>query len=148
MGAPEVFKGNAAWGVESPEQRLRRATACDCYALGCCVLLMLLGESGGTRLIAGKREVRLPGEHEIPGILRGAHGQSLISEASSNIFTALTLPLPQRAAAHEICQSEFLVSAIAELEPVVQRHALRIGAGESARVTGLKLGKTQRRATA
>merc|ERR1712129_519522 len=52
--APEIFRRDAAWSVESPEQRLRRATARDCYALGCCVLLMLLGEYGGTRLTAAR----------------------------------------------------------------------------------------------
>jgi serine/threonine protein kinase len=137
--AAETFERDVPWDLESPEQRLRWATACDWYALGCCVLLMLLGEYGGTRLIVGKREVLLPpGEHEIPGVLDEAHGQGLISKASSSIVTALTLPLPRRAAAQEVCESDFLVSAMAELEPVAQRHELRIGAGRSARVTGLE----------
>lgn len=137
--AAETFKQDAPWGAESPEQRHRWATSCDWYALGCCVLLMLLGEHGGTRLIVGKREVLLPpGEHEIPGVLHEAHGQGLISEASTKLVIALTLPLGERAAAQEVCQSEFLESAIAELEHVEQRHELRSGADRSARVTGLE----------
>lgn len=92
----------------------------DWYALGCCLMLMLLGERGGRRFHSGGRSVLLPPRRaEIPDVLRSA------SQGKDETVVDLVLALTgedrgQRGIAERIRGTPFLSSAIAEAKQLAE----------------------------
>lgn len=121
--APECFE-ECVPVIESTEERLRRLSSRDWYGLGCCLLLCLLGEDGGTRITSGGREVLLPPaqQQEYWPVLLNAVEVNRISDAAFQLVAALTAPIGERAGVDEVLFSPFLQQAIADTEPEVLRY--------------------------
>jgi len=92
----------------------------DWYGLGCCLLLMLLGEGGGRKVYAAKRLVLLPAPGgEILDLLIGALDAEAISEDAFDLVSSLTAAQVTERADSKACRANaFLEAAIRELEPV------------------------------
>jgi len=91
----------------------------DWYSLGCCLLLMMLGEGGGRKVYAGKRHVLLPAPgNDILELLLKALDEETLSEEAFDLVSSLTAAkVTERADAGACRASPFLREAIAELEP-------------------------------
>eukprot|EP00928_Gymnodinium_smaydae_P038223 TRINITY_DN26408_c0_g1_i1.p1 TRINITY_DN26408_c0_g1~~TRINITY_DN26408_c0_g1_i1.p1 ORF type:complete len:1106 (+),score=218.49 TRINITY_DN26408_c0_g1_i1:382-3318(+) len=91
----------------------------DWYGLGCCLLLMLLGERGGRSIYQGKHEVLLPArQRDVLDVLIQAMDQELISEEAFDLVSSLTSTKARdRGNSQVMRQSPLLQGAIAELEP-------------------------------
>lgn len=127
--AAEVFNPDAAHAIESPELKMRRFAARDWYALGCSLLLMLLGETGGKK---AKREVLLPPpESEIGRVLRLAVRDHRISEHAFCLCSSLVAPVAERATLSDVRSATFLREPLAELEPEVRRYQQSRGKGRA-----------------
>jgi len=114
--APEVFDQFFPQ-EENAEQRLRRLTSRDWYALGCCLQLMLLGEDGGFRISHNGRDVLLPPTPpEMLATLRRAAKAFKIDEDAFHLLASLTAPVAERADAAFIRASPFMREALAEME--------------------------------
>jgi len=125
MGSEVFSRGHAS---ESHEQRRRRLAGRDWYALGCCILLMLLGENGGTRVCGKKRDVLLPpSQCDIPRVLRSAVREQRIDEGAFCLVSSLTAPLADRADGEDARRNVFLEESIMELEIVARRYEANLG---------------------
>jgi len=123
--AAEVWEDSQ--DAETLELRMRRAAARDWYAFGCCILLMLLGERGGSKISMKKRDILLPpAEEDIPRVLRHAVRERRIDSGAFCLVSSLTAPLAERAGAEDARRSPFLEKAITELEIVARHHECRI----------------------
>ncbi|CAK9033275.1 unnamed protein product, partial [Durusdinium trenchii] len=97
--------------------RAKRMAARDWFALGCCLLLTLLGERGGRLATAQNREVLLPLEGpQLAEVLRRALRERRAEPEALQITAALTAPLEERAGPKELRSSVFLEAAMAEME--------------------------------
>lgn len=103
--------------TEARSARARRMAARDWFALGCCLLLTLLGERGGRLATAQSREVLLPLEGpQLSEALRRALRERRAEPAALEITAALTAPLEERAGPKELRTSAFLELAMVEME--------------------------------
>jgi len=92
----------------------------DWYALGLCLLLMVLGQHGGRRVhLEGHDEVLIPvPAEEIPAILQLALADGRIHEECFQLVSSLTAPQYQkRAGPQDIRKCVFLKDAFEELQP-------------------------------
>merc|ERR1719464_1989093 len=87
---------------------------------------MLLGEGGGRKVYASKRNVLLPApEGEILNRLMEALDEELIGEDEFELVQDLTKPqATQRADATAMRQNPFLKDALAELDPLASAAVL------------------------
>jgi len=118
--ATEVFNATPdIWKSWTPEQRMDWLASRDWYGLGCCLVLMLLGEAGGTKVVNNDRAVLIPPEvDEIFGVLRRAVADHCIDEHAFELAVVLTAAdVAHRARSHDIRRSPYLQAAIEELEP-------------------------------
>eukprot|EP00928_Gymnodinium_smaydae_P029900 TRINITY_DN22387_c0_g5_i1.p1 TRINITY_DN22387_c0_g5~~TRINITY_DN22387_c0_g5_i1.p1 ORF type:complete len:1104 (-),score=233.06 TRINITY_DN22387_c0_g5_i1:115-3426(-) len=126
--------GASSGGEKAPaEGSVRWEASRDWYALGCCLLLMLLGERGGSIVTVERRDVLLPPPADcISGVLRDAISRQLVEcEDALELAAALTAPrVADRAAGRELRESRFLRLVLPELEVFAARHAVRAD-GES-----------------
>jgi len=114
--APEVFD-RKFFEDDDIELRLRRLTARDWYALGCCLQLMLLGEDGGIKVSIHGRAVLLPpDQEELWAALRRAAKACRLDEDSFQLVAWLTAPVAERATAKDVRESPFMREAIAAME--------------------------------
>lgn len=96
----------------------------DWYSLGCCLLLMMLGVDGGSRVTNSKRDVLLPppGEH-ISMVLRKSLRKYRFDADAFHLITALTASdVANRAGSTEMRNCQWLYEVIAALEKVVLLH--------------------------
>ncbi|CAE7459389.1 akt-1, partial [Symbiodinium natans] len=119
--APEVYdepKFIDSEDDEAEEHAIKRVLSRDWYALGCCLLLMLLGQDGGSLAEMKGRRVLLPpsGQPEITCSLRKASKKGLIDEYALHLIDALTAPVEARASAAEVRVQPFMKAAIIEME--------------------------------
>jgi len=93
----------------------------DWYGLGCCLLLMLLGEGGGRKVYASKRTVLLPpAQGDILDLLLQALDEELISEVAFDLVSSLTAAqVNERANSDAMRANGFLQDAIEELQQAV-----------------------------
>jgi len=93
----------------------------DWYSMGCCLMLMLLGERGG-RLSQQRAVLLPPPQGELRGALLAQAG--VLSPAALGLLLALTADSArERAGAEELRQSDFLGASIAEAELLARRSA-------------------------
>jgi len=103
--------------VEARSARAQRAASRDWFALGCCLLLMLLGERGGRLATAQGRQVLLPLEGpRLTEALRLALQEKRRDAAALQLTAALTAPLEVRAGPKELRACAFLQKAMEEME--------------------------------
>uniref|UniRef100_A0A7S2PU46 Protein kinase domain-containing protein n=1 Tax=Zooxanthella nutricula TaxID=1333877 RepID=A0A7S2PU46_9DINO len=106
---------------EEGEEELRDMrwyAARDWYGLGCCLLLMLLGERGGRKVHQSRRQVLLPpSQAEILSSCQQALAESTLSLEAFGLVTGLTEQRARsRANSLRLRGSPFLSAAIEELE--------------------------------
>lgn len=99
--------------VDSPGKALSLLAGRDWFAMGCCLLLMLLGERGGHRVYAGHRAVLLPPPHEeIAEVVREAADAGAV-----DLVLALTAASNAgRATGEQVRSSPFTRGAVLEAE--------------------------------
>jgi len=117
--APEVYDEPKFYDSEDEEESaIKRVLSRDWYAMGCCMLLMLLGQDGGSLAEMKGRRVLLPpsGQQEITCALRKASKKGLIHEHALHLIDALTAPVEARANAEEVRAQPFMKAAIQEME--------------------------------
>lgn len=108
---------------EDVRGRLKRLIGRDWYALGCCLLLMALGEDGGSRVKSCGREVLLPPKQaELWVTVQVAAQEQRIDEHAAKLVATLTAPVAERAGAQEVRACPFLQDALAKMELEVSRH--------------------------
>lgn len=90
----------------------------DWFGLGCCLLLMLLGERGGRRVMSGKHEVLLPPPlGEIFKILLDSNKKELISDDAFDLLSSLLAEKARdRGDIRFLRRAPFLQDALRELE--------------------------------
>merc|ERR1712003_544700 len=97
----------------------------DWYAFGCCLLLMLLGEKGGTTHYVAGRYVLLPADKDsVPTVMERADRTGR-EDAFELVSALLAENVEDRACSQEIRSSAFLREALNELEtlaPQLQTH--------------------------
>mmetsp|Transcript_97998 Transcript_97998/g.189203 ORF Transcript_97998/g.189203 Transcript_97998/m.189203 type:complete len:1237 (+) Transcript_97998:43-3753(+) len=93
----------------------------DWYGLGCCLLLMLLGEGGGRKLYASTRVVLLPAKQEqIPELLERAKAENRLDEDSFQLLASLTSEtVEERSDSQALRGSALLRDSLEELEDIV-----------------------------
>eukprot|EP00443_Scrippsiella_acuminata_P102197 CAMPEP_0115584380 /NCGR_PEP_ID=MMETSP0272-20121206/6655_1 /TAXON_ID=71861 /ORGANISM="Scrippsiella trochoidea, Strain CCMP3099" /LENGTH=492 /DNA_ID=CAMNT_0003019415 /DNA_START=176 /DNA_END=1654 /DNA_ORIENTATION=- len=103
---------------DGEERHMDWYAARDWYSLGCCLILMLLGERGGRKVRHIKREVLLPPPHsDITRRLSAALEQDLLGQYEFQVVSRLTSKKArERANSVHLRNSPFLSSAIRELE--------------------------------
>jgi len=125
----EVLRGKSPdfASTRSASERMRWLASRDWYGLGCCILLMLLGEGGGNKVFVSGRHVLLPPpEDRIFSVLRQAVRDRRIDESAFHLAAALTASsATERANSGMMRESEYLKDAIAELEAVAVHHPLQ-----------------------
>eukprot|EP00930_Biecheleria_cincta_P090280 TRINITY_DN7962_c0_g3_i1.p1 TRINITY_DN7962_c0_g3~~TRINITY_DN7962_c0_g3_i1.p1 ORF type:complete len:1198 (-),score=186.10 TRINITY_DN7962_c0_g3_i1:60-3653(-) len=90
----------------------------DWFGLGCCLLLMLLGERGGRRVMSGKHEVLLPPPSaEMFKILMESSDKELISDDAFDLLSKLLAEKARdRGDIRFLRSAPFLQGALVELE--------------------------------
>jgi len=103
------------------ENCLQWFSARDWYGLGCCLLLMLLGEGGGRKLYASTRVVLLPAkQEEIPDLLQRAKAENRLDEDSFQLLASLTSEtVEERSDSQALRGSALLRGSLEELEGIV-----------------------------
>lgn len=117
--APEVYEELKLIDSDDEEEdSIKRLLSRDWYALGCCLLLMQLGQEGGTLAEANGRRVLLPpsGQAEITCSLRKASKKGRIDEDALHLIDALTAPVEVRFDASDLRHQPFLQQVIVEME--------------------------------
>eukprot|EP00927_Polykrikos_kofoidii_P065273 TRINITY_DN61055_c0_g1_i1.p1 TRINITY_DN61055_c0_g1~~TRINITY_DN61055_c0_g1_i1.p1 ORF type:complete len:1142 (-),score=168.33 TRINITY_DN61055_c0_g1_i1:8-3397(-) len=106
------------------EELMKWEVGRDWYAMGCCLMLMLLGERGGTRVNVGRRDVLLPpAEDSIIEVLNAAFTARHIDEVAFELARSLTAhSVAERGTAREMRQSSFLCDLVPGLEDVAEEH--------------------------
>jgi len=110
-----------------PRQGIKWEAGRDWYALGCCLLLMILGDRGGAVVFTGGREVLLPVHgDEIFAVLRSAVRARSIDEDAFHLVAGLTQArVAERAESEDMRRSPFIQDALMQLEPEVARFPRR-----------------------
>jgi len=123
--AHEVFEPRLLADRESEEVRVNRLLARDWYALGCCIMLMLLGETGNHVASNGSRKILLPPLQEaIPTVLQEAFRDHHIDEEALCLVSSLTTASwSERASLWDARRSAFLREALGELEAHAKQHS-------------------------
>merc|ERR1740121_2410251 len=118
--APLVHEVEEEEGDESTDMRKRRLEARDWYALGCCLVLMLLGERGNRRITSDGRDVLLPPptKQELWATLYSAARQRTIDESAFMLVSSLTAAWQERGKMDDVRSSPFMEEAMAEMEEV------------------------------
>lgn len=121
--ASEVLRGRPE--ARSAEVWLWWLAGRDWYALGCCMLLMILGERGGRKVCLQQRNVLMPPPvDDIGQTLRRAVQERRIENDAFHLVAALTAcSVAQRARSKEMRESAYLQDAISELEATVATYA-------------------------
>jgi len=104
------------------EDRFRLCAGRDWYSLGCCILLLLLGEDGGRRITGTDRDVLLPPPGgNIMQVLRQAARQRRIAEDAFHLISVLTAAdVAERAGSAEMRSCPWLSGAMGALEAEMQ----------------------------
>jgi len=105
---------------ESTDVRKTRLEARDWYALGCCMVLMLLGERGNRRITSDGRDVLLPPptRQELWVTLRGAARECSIDEGAFMLASSLTAAWRERGQMEDVRRSPFTKEAMLEMAEV------------------------------
>jgi len=121
ISAPARSRGTSTGSLE---ELMRWESGRDWYALGCTMLLMLLGQRGGIRVCVEGRDVLLPPpEEDMLEVLTSAVSDGFISKDVHDLVVSLTAPrVVDRGDAHDMRAVFFLRSAVVELEAVVLWH--------------------------
>jgi len=108
--------------------------AADWYGLGCCLLLMLLGEAGGTRLMRGRRDVLLPApQDEIFKRLSDAMDEEVIDEDAFDLASELTKDnRTGNCDIYDMRSNAFIQQALSELEEEIEEAVRATAAAEDA----------------
>jgi serine/threonine protein kinase len=108
--------------------------AVDWYGLGCCLVLMLLGEAGGTRLMRGRRDVLLPApQDEIFKRLSDAMDEEVIDEDAFDIATENTKDnRTGNSDVYDMRSNAFIQQALSELEEEIEEAVRATAAAENA----------------
>ena len=117
--APEVYDELRLLDSDDEEDNaIKRLLSRDWYALGCCLLLMLLGQEAGSLAEANGRRVLLPpsGQAEITCCLRKASKKGRIDEDALHLIDSLTAPVEVRFDASDLRRQPFLEQVIMEME--------------------------------
>lgn len=116
--APEVYDELMLVDSDDEEDAIKRLLSRDWYALGCCLLLMLLGQEAGSLAEANGRRVLLPpsGQAEITCSLRKASKKGRIDEDALHLIDSLTAPVEVRFDASDLRRQPFLEQVIVEME--------------------------------
>jgi len=117
--APEVYDELRLLDSDDEEDNaIKRLLSRDWYALGCCLLLMLLGQEAGSLAEANGRRVLLPpsGQAEITCCLRKASKKGRIDEDALHLIDSLTAPVEVRFDASDLRRQPFLEQVITEME--------------------------------
>jgi len=117
--APEVYDELRLLDSDDEEEdAIKRLLSRDWYALGCCLLLMLLGQEAGSLAEANGRRVLLPpsGQAEITCCLRKASKKGRIDEDALHLIDSLTAPVEVRFDASDLRRQPFLEQVITEME--------------------------------
>eukprot|EP00927_Polykrikos_kofoidii_P068463 TRINITY_DN63826_c0_g1_i1.p1 TRINITY_DN63826_c0_g1~~TRINITY_DN63826_c0_g1_i1.p1 ORF type:complete len:1043 (+),score=195.72 TRINITY_DN63826_c0_g1_i1:92-3130(+) len=93
----------------------------DWFGLGCCMMLMFLGERGGRRITSGKRDVLLPPPNDdIEECLQSARKESLLSPEIADVIDSLTAPkVRDRGTSAHMRDCSFFSAPISELDQLV-----------------------------
>jgi len=103
--------------AEARLARARRLASRDWFGLGCCLLLMLLGETGGRKATAAGREVLLPFEGQaLSNALRRASEARRAPEDALRLTAQLCAPLEDRAGLQEINACAWLAPALVAMK--------------------------------
>eukprot|EP00931_Biecheleriopsis_adriatica_P057452 TRINITY_DN34078_c0_g1_i1.p1 TRINITY_DN34078_c0_g1~~TRINITY_DN34078_c0_g1_i1.p1 ORF type:complete len:882 (+),score=153.09 TRINITY_DN34078_c0_g1_i1:34-2646(+) len=116
---PEEAYHSERLRASSDVEALALLSSRDWYALGCCMLLMLLGENGGRRVGSAEHVVLLPpgGRKELEQVLQGASSQCYCVEDALQLVKLLTRSDASiRGGFEEACSSPFLRARIEALK--------------------------------
>jgi len=117
----EAFSGWQGVQAATPEAAMRLLAGLDCYALGCCLFLMALGERGGHVVSGSGRRVLLPPREveEIIGALRRAVKERSIDQHAFHLLVGLTSDdAEQRASLQTVMTDEYLHDTISDLRQI------------------------------